>query len=53
VANFFLLENWTAPTTINFGQIRELQDSLSVIDLFLKKKRQEIEARLLDSAYAA
>ncbi len=51
VANYFLLEHWTAPTTINIGEIRELRDSLTVIDFYLKKKREEIEARLLDSAY--
>ena len=31
--------------------MRELRDNLTVIDFYLKKKRQEIEARLLDSAY--
>lgn len=49
VANFFLLENWTSPTTItiNIKEIRELRDSLTVIDFYLKKKRREIGARLL------
>ncbi len=53
VANFFLLENWTSPTTItiNIKEIRELRDSLTVIEFYLKKKRREIEAGLLDSAY--
>ena len=53
VANFFLLENWTSLTTItiNIKEIRELRDSLTVIEFYLKKKRREIEAGLLDSAY--
>ncbi len=51
VANYFLLEHWTAPTSINLGEIRELRYSLTVIDFYLKNKRQEIEARLLDRTY--
>ncbi len=48
-ANQFLLQNLTAPTTTNNTEIRELQDNLAVIDSYLKKKRQEIEARLRDN----
>ncbi len=51
LANYYLLENWTAPTKINIGEIRELRDNLTVIDFYLKRKREEIEARLLDSTH--
>ncbi len=47
LANYFLLENWTAPARINIAEIRELRDSLTVVHFYLKRKREEIGDRLL------
>ncbi len=51
MADFFLLDHWVEPKTINLGEIRLLRDSLSVIDWYLKLKTEHITNRLLDSAY--
>ncbi len=51
VGNYFLLEHWTEPRSIKIIEIRELRDSLTVIDYYLQKKRREIEARLLGETY--
>ncbi len=45
IAEFFSTE---LRTGINLREIRELQDSLTVVDFYLKIKRREIEWRLLD-----
>ncbi len=51
VANYFLLNHWTEPNSVKISEIRELRDSLTVIDFYLQKKREAIEAKLLGETH--
>ncbi len=46
VANYFLLEHWAEPRSIKISEIRELRDSLTIIDYYLQKKKRREKRRL-------
>ena len=48
LAFFFLLDNWAEPTKVDIGKIRQLRDSLTIIDHYLWRRRDEETNRLLN-----
>ena len=48
LAFFFLLDNWEEPTKVDIVKIRELRDSLTIIDHYLRRRRDEETNRLLN-----
>ena len=49
VAFFFLSDNWMEPKKVDLTLIRQLRDCLTVIDWYLKSRRDDIVNRLLDT----
>jgi hypothetical protein len=49
IAYFFLTDNWVEPKKVDLTLIRQLRDCLTVIDWYLKSRRDEIVNRLLDT----
>ena len=48
LAFFFLVDNWVEPKKVDIGKIRELRDSLTIIDHYLWRRRDEETNRLLN-----